>query len=43
MMETPLYPKTQNELNFEKRVDYWKDKIPDILVAPFNTDNWSII
>ena len=43
MMETPLYPKTQKELNFEKRVDYWRDKIPDILVAPFNTDNWSII
>ena len=33
MMETPLYPKTQKELNFEKRVDYWRDKIPDILVA----------
>tara|TARA_Y100000996_G_scaffold406696_1_gene383380 strand:+ start:38 stop:1057 length:1020 start_codon:yes stop_codon:yes gene_type:complete len=42
MSETSLYPKTQKELDFEKKVDYWKTKIPDILLAPFNHNNWSI-
>ena len=43
MQNTPLYPKTQKELNFEKRVDYWRQRLPEILVAPFNHNNWSII
>ena len=42
MAETSLYPKTQKELDFEKKVEYWKTKIPDILLAPFNHNNWSI-
>ena len=42
MAETSLYPKTQKELDFEKRVHNWKDKISEILVAPFNHNNWSI-
>ena len=43
MENTPLYPVTQEELNFEKRVNYWKTRIQDILVAPFNSKNWSKI
>ena len=43
MQETSLYPKTQKELDFDKRVNYWRDKLPEILVAPFNHNNWSII
>ena len=43
MNNSSLYPKTQKELDFEKRVDYWKNKIPKILVSPFNNDNWSVI
>ena len=42
MAETSLYPKTQKELDFEKKVEYWKTKIPNILLAPFNHNNWSI-
>ena len=42
MAETPLYPKTQEEIDFEHRVDYWKNKIPEIIVAPFNSNNWSV-
>lgn len=42
MAETPLYPKTQDEIDFEHRVDYWRQKIPDIVVAPFNNNSWSI-
>jgi len=44
MMNTaPLYPKTLKDIKQEKRVDYWKSKIPDILIAPFNKDVWSLI
>ena len=35
-----LYPKTQKELLFEERVKYWKNRIGNILVMPFNKDNW---
>jgi hypothetical protein len=41
MSETSLYPRTQKELDFEKRVRRWKDHLPEILVAPFNHTNWS--
>ena len=41
MEKTPLYPVTQEELNFEKLVNYWRPRISDILVSPFNNQNWS--
>ncbi len=41
MENTPLYPITQEELNFEKRVNYWKTRINNILVSPFNNKKWS--
>jgi len=37
------YPKTEKDILFEKRVDYWKSKIGDILVSPFNYNTWSKI
>ena len=40
---TPLYPPTQREKAFEKRVDYWRDHLSEIEVAPFNHNNWSVI
>ena len=43
MEDTPLYPKTMKEVNFDKKVDYWRGKLNEIEVAPFNHDNWSII
>lgn len=43
MMTTPLYPKTNAEIEFDKKVDYWRTKIHDIIVAPFNHNNWSVI
>lgn len=43
MAQTPLYPKTQDEIDFEHRVDYWRQKVPEILVAPFNSNSWSVI
>jgi hypothetical protein len=43
MEQAPMYPRTKEEQNFDKRVDYWRNNIADILVAPFNHNNWSII
>ena len=42
MAESPLYPPTQSEINFEKRVRAWRRKLPKLAVAPFNHDNWSM-
>jgi hypothetical protein len=41
-VSTP-YPKTEKDILFEKRVDYWKSKLSDILVSPFNYNAWSKI
>ena len=38
-----LYPATQTEVNFNKKVDHWKTRIQDILVSPFNSKHWSRI
>jgi hypothetical protein len=35
------YPQTVEDLMFQKRVDFWKDKIDKILVSPFNYTSWS--
>jgi len=42
MNNMPLYPKTQKEVNFNKKVNYWKTKIRDILIAPFNSKKWDM-
>jgi hypothetical protein len=41
--ETPLYPRTAADRVEEKRIDYWRKKIPDILVSPFNNKVWSLL
>jgi hypothetical protein len=43
MGNTPLYPKTNKEIDFDKKVDHWRSKLSEITVAPFNNNNWSII
>ena len=40
MKTTPAYPQTAQDIAFQKRVDFWKNKIPDILVSPFNKNTW---
>ena len=34
------YPQTKEDLAFQKRVDYWKEKVDEILVSPFNYNSW---
>lgn len=37
------YPQTVYESVFQKKVDYWKNHIDEILVSPFNYNSWSKI
>ena len=41
MENKPIYPKTTKDLLMEKRVDYWRDKLSEVLVSPFNHNSWS--
>lgn len=41
MQNTSPYPKTAKDIAMEQRVDYWKNKINEILVSPFNYNNWN--
>ena len=41
MSNQPLYPKTSEEKKFDSRVNYYKNKLNEILVAPFNNTSWS--
>ena len=43
MSNQQLYSKTVKELQFDEKVDYWRNKLPEIMVSPFNSDNWSIV
>jgi len=35
------YPKTQKDIDFQKKINYWQTKVDQILVSPFNYDSWS--
>jgi len=35
------YPETVYDSSFQKKVDYWKNHVDDILVSPFNYNSWS--
>lgn len=37
------YPVNEKDILFQKQVDYWKSKINDLLVSPFNYNSWSKI
>jgi hypothetical protein len=41
MATQPIYPKTEKDIAMENRVNYWKDKLTEVLVSPFNHDTWS--
>jgi hypothetical protein len=43
MQNTTPYPKTEKDLAMERRVEYWKKRLNEILVSPFNYKNWSRI
>ena len=41
MDNTPYYPKTAREINFDKRVAYWQNRLSELNVAPFAPGQWS--
>jgi hypothetical protein len=41
MEKQHIYPKTEKDYKLERTVDKWRNKLPDILVAPFNSNTWS--
>jgi hypothetical protein len=43
MENTNPYPLTKEEMIIEKKVDYWKTQLPNIIVSPFNSNRWSKI
>jgi hypothetical protein len=43
MQTASVYPLTMRDIEKQKRIDYWKKRIPEILLSPFNRSSWSII
>jgi hypothetical protein len=41
MENRPIYPKSLKDQAIEERVNYWKDKLSEILISPFNHKSWS--
>jgi len=40
MKTSSPYPKTMQEIEFQRKVDHWKNKISEILISPFNYNLW---
>ena len=43
MQNASMYPRTKKEFEFNKRIEYWRRNLKELLVAPFNHNNWSVI
>lgn len=43
MRDQPLVPETKEEREFNEKVKYYRSKLHDILVSPFNRTTWSPI
>jgi hypothetical protein len=43
MKTSTPYPETVQDIAFQKRVDFWKNKVDEILVSPFNYNTWGAI
>jgi hypothetical protein len=43
MQTASVFPMTMKDVEKQNRIDYWKKRIPEILLSPFNRSSWSII
>jgi hypothetical protein len=43
MKNSPIYPVSMKDRELQEKVDYWKKRIPDMLLSPFNKNSWSIL
>jgi len=41
MKTMPRYPQNMQDIVFDKKVDFWKRQVDNILVSPFNSDRWT--
>lgn len=42
MQNVSSTPITQDDINFQNKVNFWKDKLDSIILAPFNYNEWSV-
>lgn len=42
-LQDELYPKTAKEKIFDERVKFWKNRIGNVLLSPFNNTSWNSI
>jgi hypothetical protein len=40
MKNTSPYPQTAQDIEFQNKVDFWKNQVDQILVSPFNYNMW---
>ena len=43
MNDIKPYPETEKDKKLDERIQHFREKLPDILIAPFNKHNWSRI
>ena len=43
MQNTPIYPTSMKDIKLQKKLDYWKKRVPEMLLSPFNHNSWSIL
>ena len=43
MKNTTIYPVSMKDMELQKKLDYWKTRIPEIILSPFNKNSWSIL
>ena len=43
MQNTPVYPTSMKDINLQKNLDYWKKRVQEFLLSPFNHNSWSIL
>ena len=41
MDKRQIYTLSPEEYQFEKKVEEYREKLPNVLVSPFNYDKWS--
>jgi hypothetical protein len=41
MKTMPAYPQNEQDFKFQDQVNYWKSKIDEILISPFNHSSWN--
>jgi hypothetical protein len=43
MKNTPVYPVSMKDMELQKKLEYWKKRVPEIILSPFNKNSWSIL